>query len=66
MTDKSRLRSLTLDGNEGMEKNATTILGYIGTTIRIHSFISSQLKVRQGADDSKGATQWLAARVVGI
>ena len=28
-------------GNEGMEKimETTTIMGYIGTTIRIHSFI---------------------------
>ena len=33
---------LWLVGNEGMEKNMeSTIMGSIGTTIRIHSFISS-------------------------
>ena len=33
---------LWLTGNEGMEKNMeTAIMGYIGTTIRIHSFIPS-------------------------
>ena len=31
-----------LAGNEGMKKNMeTTIMGYVGTTIRIHSFIHS-------------------------
>ena len=29
-------------GNEGMEKNMeTTIMGYIGTTVRIHSLVPS-------------------------
>ena len=29
-------------GNEGMEKKMdTTIMGYVGTTLRIHSFIPS-------------------------
>ena len=33
---------LWLAGNEGIEKQMeTTIMGYIGTTIRIHSFIPS-------------------------
>ena len=33
---------LWLAGNEVMEKKMeTTIMGYIGTTIRIHSFIPS-------------------------
>ena len=33
---------LWLAGNEGLEKNMEiTIVGYIWTTIRIHSFISS-------------------------
>ena len=33
---------LWLAGNEGMEKNMETIImGYIGTYIRIHSFIPS-------------------------
>ena len=33
---------LELAGNEGMEKRMqTTIVGHIGTTIRIHSFIPS-------------------------
>ena len=33
---------LRLAGNEGMEKKMeTTILGYIGTTLRMHSFIPS-------------------------
>ena len=34
------LTFLWLAGNEGMEKKMeTTIMGYIGTTIRIHSFL---------------------------
>ena len=34
-------------GNEGMErKMQLTIMGYIGPTIRIHSFIPSQPKIR--------------------
>ena len=44
--EKAMLSStyLWLAGNEGMEKKlVTTIVGYIGTTRRIHSFIPSQL-----------------------
>ena len=38
---------LLVSWNEGMEKNMeTTIMGYIGTTIRIHSFIPSKPKAR--------------------
>ena len=33
-----RISYLWLAGNEGMEKIEIIILGYIGTTIRIHSF----------------------------
>ena len=36
------LTGLWLAGNEGMEKKTeTTILGYIGSSVRIHSFIPS-------------------------
>ena len=36
------LSGLWLAGNEGMEKNMEiAVMGYIGTTIRIHSFIPS-------------------------
>ena len=36
----SPVTGLWLSGDEGMEKKMeTTIMGYIGTTIRIHSFI---------------------------
>ena len=41
----SVVSSLRLAGHEGMEKNTeTTIMGYIRTTIRIHSSIPSQPK----------------------
>ena len=37
-------------GNEGMEKNMeTTIMGYIGTALRIRSFIRSSPKARERA-----------------
>ena len=43
--DPRVLAGLWLAGDEGMEKRTeTTIMGYIGITIRIHSFIPSQPK----------------------
>ena len=45
---RRHLTGLGLAGNEGMEKNIeTTKMGFIGTTIRIHSCIPSQPMARR-------------------
>ena len=47
ITGKCRVLGSRVWGVEGMEKTMeTTMMGYIGTTVRIHSFIPSQPKVR--------------------
>ena len=38
---KSKASYFRLAGNEGMKNMETSLMGYVGTTMRIHSFIPS-------------------------